>query len=71
MSVLMIMKDMDRNVFNIYYNTDGAFGEFVKKELTGSFNVGTMPLSDCGRELLNLYASTAIKYTTTRRVSSF
>lgn len=30
-----IMKDMDRNVFNIYYNTDGAFGEFVKKELNG------------------------------------
>lgn len=30
-----IIKDMDRNVFNIYYNTDGAFGEFVKKELDG------------------------------------
>ena len=29
------LKDMDRNVFNIYYNTDGAFGEFVKKELNG------------------------------------
>lgn len=28
-------------------------------------------MSDCRRELLNLYASTAIKYTTTRRVSSF
>lgn len=30
-----IMKDMDRNVFNIYYNTDGSFGEFVNKELNG------------------------------------
>lgn len=30
-----IVKDMDRNVFNIYYNTDGAFGEFVNKNLNG------------------------------------
>ena len=29
------LKDMDRNVFNVYYNTDGAFSEFVKKELNG------------------------------------
>lgn len=34
-SFAKIMKDMDRNVFNIYYNTDGAFGEFVNKELGG------------------------------------
>lgn len=30
-----IMKDMNRNVFNVYYNTDGSFGEFVNKELNG------------------------------------
>lgn len=34
-SFAKIMKDMDRNVFNVYYNTDGAFGEFVNKELSG------------------------------------
>ena len=30
------MKDMDRNVFNIYYNSDSAFAEFVDKELHGA-----------------------------------
>lgn len=34
-SVAKILKDMDRNLFNIYYNTDGAFGEFVNKEING------------------------------------
>lgn len=34
-SFAKIMKDMDRNVFNVYYNTDGAFGEFVNKQLNG------------------------------------
>lgn len=34
-SFAKIMKDMDRNVFNIYYNTDGSFGAFVNKELNG------------------------------------
>ena len=30
-----VMKDMNRNIFNIYYNSDGSFGEFVNKELNG------------------------------------